>query len=280
MAFAILAACNPGDRPGDVDARPQQDDAPPTSNDDAPPVTEMSQVYAHSGGTLYRMDSLTLAATPIGTMTGLPTNRSLLDLAVDKDGKLVGITSDKLYSLDSATGATTLIKDLKASAQGFTSLSFVPGTTSTEPEKLVSANAQGDVFEINPVTGDATKIGNYGTAPGGAQIVSSGDLFGVSGFGIYATVDVGTETLDYLARIDPANNWKATLVGQSSTGYDKIFGLGFWGGKIYGFVDNGFDVGGGKMIQIDSTNGTAVELSSADVRWFGAGVTTKAPIIQ
>lgn len=277
MAFAILAACDPSTRPQGGDDAAQAD--APITNDDAPPVTEMSRVYAHSGGMLYRMDSLTLAATPIGAMSGLPQNRSLLDLAVDKDGKLVGITREGLFGLSETTGAATLIKDLQASAQGFTSLSYVPGATSTDPEMLVSANDQGDVFRIDPTTGDAIKIGNYGTAPGGAQIVSSGDLFGVTGFGIWATVDVGDEEMDYLARIDPNNGWKATLVGQS-TGYNQIFGLGFWGGKIYGFVDNGFDIGGGKMIQISEIDGSAIELSSADVRWFGAGVTTKAPIIQ
>ncbi|MDX2090748.1 MAG: hypothetical protein SFX73_23015 [Kofleriaceae bacterium] len=281
MAFVILAACDPSNRP-DGGTGP---DAPPIPTGDAPPVADMSRVYAHSGGMLYRMDALTLAATPIGAMTGIlppqggQTPASLLDLAVDRDDNLVGISRYELYSLSKTTGAATLVKSLKASAQGFTSLSYVPGTSASDPEMLVSANDQGDVFRIDPTTGDATKIGNYGTAPGGAQIKSSGDLFGVTGFGVWATVDVGEEEMDYLARVDPTNNWKATLVGQS-TGYDKIFGLGFWGGKIYGFVDNGFDIGGGKMIQIDETNGSAIELSTADIRWFGAGVTTKAPIIE
>jgi len=46
------------------------------------------------------------------------------------------------------------------------------------------------------------------------------------------------------------------------------------------FTDNGFDIGGGKMIQIDPVTGAATELNSAGVRWFGAGVTTTAPLIQ
>ena len=45
----------------------------------------------------------------------------------------------------------------------------------------------------------------------GQQIGSSGDLIGVRGLGIYATVNVGTNqaSQDYLARIDPTPN--ATL---------------------------------------------------------------------
>ena len=272
MALAILAACSPAGRHDDGTA-----DAPVSW--DAPPVSEMSQVYAHSGGTLYRMDPLTLAATPIGAMTGIE-GGSLLDLAVDKDGKIVGTTAENLYALDASTGAPTLIKALTGDAQNMSSLSYVPGASTSDPDVLVSANYDGDVFRIDPVTGTANQIGSYGTTTDGKVIGSSGDLFGVVGFGIYATVNLdGDKTVDYLAKLDPFNNWKATLMPQP-TGYSKIFGLGFWGGKIYGFVDDGYDAATGRMIQIDATTGAAIELSRADVRWFGAGVTTVAPIIQ
>src|SRR5262245_45170004 len=118
MAVAILTACAPAGR--------GSDDDPVVPTSDAPPVAEVSLVYAHSGGTLYRMDPFTLAATPIGAMTGIGT-QNLLDLAVDKTDRLVGITRDKLYSLSPTSGAATLIQDLSAAAQDVTSLSFVPG---------------------------------------------------------------------------------------------------------------------------------------------------------
>lgn len=238
-----------------------------------------SRVFAHSGGMLYRLNNKTLSAQPIGPMNGLGT-QNLLDLAVDKDDQLVGITRDKLFSISATTGAATLIRDLGTSAQDLTSLSYVPQslTDVASPDILVSANDTGAVFQIDPATGDATQIGSYGSTANGV-IKSSGDLFGVRGFGIYATVDVGTDTQDYLARIDPDAGWKATPIG-AGTGFDKIFGLGYWGGKIYGFVDNGFEVGGGKMIQIDPNTGAAVLLSSDQIRWFGAGVATDAPVLQ
>jgi hypothetical protein len=272
LAVAVLTACGPGDRAPSIDAPPSQVDAvgDPVDN---------SRVFAHSGNVLYRMNNKTLEAVQIGTMTGIGT-QNLLDLAIDKDEKIVGVTRDKLFSLDPATGAATLIRALGTSAQDLTSLSFVPQSLSdvTSPDILVSANDVGDVFRIDPATGNATKIGNYGMAANG-QIKSSGDLFGVRGYGIYATVDIGTGTGDYLAKIDPDNGWKATPLG-TGTGFDKIFGLGYWGGRIYGFVDNGFDVGGGKMIQIDQNTGGAIVLSTADIRWFGAGVATNAPVLQ
>ena len=273
MAVLFVAACGPGGRnESQIDAPAPQPDAP------GDPV-DTSRVFAHSGGMLYRMNNKTLAADPIGPLTGLG-SQNLLDLAIDKDDKLVGITRDKLFAINQTTGATTLIRALGTSAQDLTSLSYVPQSLAdpSSPDILISANDTGAVFRIDASTGTATQIGSYGSTAAGV-IKSSGDLFGVRGFGIFATVDIGTDAQDYLARIDPDNNWKATPLG-TGTGFDKIFGLGYWGGKIYGFVDNGFEVGGGKMIQIDPNTGAAILLSSDQIRWFGAGVATDAPVLQ
>jgi hypothetical protein len=271
LLLLCLVACGPTTRdPGGTDASSQG------GGEAAPPV-DNSRVYAHSGGMLYRLDSMTLKEVPIGPMTGLGT-QSLTDLAVDKDDHMVGITLDKLYSVDPANGTVTLIKDLSQSARGFTSLSFVPQKLDdpASADILVSANDQGDVFQIDATTGEATKIGSYGTVALG-KVRSSGDLFGVRGLGIYATVDVGTETTDYLAKIDPMT-WKATPLG-TGTGFSKIFGLGFWAGKFYGFVDEGTGMGG-KVIEIDPNTGKGTLLTQDTIRWFGAAVTTDAPIIE
>src|SRR5690606_10607190 len=112
-AVLFVAACAPAGR----DPSGTPDAAPSVDATDAP-SDEVSRVYAHSGQTLYRLDALTLSATPIGAMVGLPSNRDLLDLAVDQHDRLVGITRDRLFSIDSATGTATLIKDLSAAAQG------------------------------------------------------------------------------------------------------------------------------------------------------------------
>jgi hypothetical protein len=276
LAVLLLTACGPGTRNDNPSI-----DAPPTQVD-APEQVDTSRVYAHSGTTLYRLNNLTLSAQQIGTMTGL--DAGLLDLAIDKDEKIVGNTRDTLYSINASTGAITMIRTLAASAKGLTSLSYVPEDPDdpASPDILISANNMGQVVKINPTTGEATVIGNYGMAPNGDVIKSSGDIFGIRGYGIFATVDVGTGTSDYLAKLDPKNGWKAAPIGFAGTGFDKIFGIGYWGGKIYGFVDNGFENNmdkGGRIIQIDATTGAATEISAAPIRWFGAGVSTAAPIL-
>lgn len=269
-----VIACGPGSRnEGTVDASVGIDGK---TFFDAPVQTSDSRVYAHSGSKLYRIDTFTLAPVEIGSMNGLGT-QSLTDLAIDKSDKMVGITLDKLYSIDATTGAATLISSLSQDAQGFTSLSYVPTDLNdpNSPDILVSANSVGDVFSIDPVMG-ATKLGSYGTVASG-RVGSSGDLIAVRGLGIYATVNIGTDPTaqDYLAKIDPVT-WKATPLG-TGTGFNDIFGLGFWQGTIYGFVAGDTT---GKMITIDPNTGVGTEVLSGAIRWYGAGVATDAPILQ
>ncbi len=276
LLLAVLGACGPAGRGEETaDAAGSGSDS---GNADAFVPPPDSRVFAHSGAKLYRIDTITLAPVEVGTMNGLGT-QSLTDLAIDKNDKMIGITLDKLYSLDGTTGAATLIRDLSQSASGFTSLSFVP-TDLNDPNStdiLVSANSVGDVFSIDQSTGNATLLGSYGTLPAG-RVGSSGDLIAVRGLGIYATVNVGTDPTaqDYLARIDPTT-WKATPLG-IGTGFNDIFGLGFWAGKIYGFVSTTTTTG--KIITIDPNTGAGTEVLNSGIRWYGAGVATDAPILQ
>jgi hypothetical protein len=272
------ASCGPGGRervdgdPGDPDA-PGEPDGP--SSDAF--IPDYSRVYAHSGSMLYRVDTLSLTPEVIGPITGLGT-QSLTDLAVDSDDNMVGITLDKVVSIDPETGAATLLADMD-DINGFTSLCFVPLDLSDPhgPDRLVAANDQGEVYEINPDTGAASLIGDYGTVAAG-KVRSSGDLIAVSGFGIYATVTIGDDLTDpdYLARIDP-DTWIATPLGIGTT-YDRIFGLGFWRDTIYGFVDNP-GAGGGAFISLDRNTGASTLIEAGAIRWYGAGVATDAPVV-
>lgn len=270
----LVGACGPSERPdgsGQPDAGQQQ-------QGDGGQQFPTSRVYAHSGSKLYQVNTQNFAAVEIGTMSGLGT-QSLTDIAIDKGDKMVGITLDKLYELDPATGSATLINDLSAGAQNFTSLSYVPMdlNNAASPDILVSANSFGEIYQIDSFAGTATLLGDMGEYQT-KQIGSSGDLIGVRGFGIYATVNVGTDTTaqDYLARIDP-QTWSATIVG-SGTGFNDIFGLAYWEGKIFGFVSMGS--GAGKIITIDPSTGVGSEVLPGAVRWYGAGVATDAPILQ
>ena len=175
-AVLFVAACGPAGR--DPSGTP---DASPTDAVQDDGTTSSAIVYAHSGTTLYAMNPATLAATPIGPMSGLDAMRSLLDLAVDRNGGLVGVSREKLYRINATSGALTLINDLSAQAQGFTSLSYAPSDPNdpNSTEVLISANDAGDVFklDLSGVQAVPIKMGNYGLH-NGQQIRSSGDLVG------------------------------------------------------------------------------------------------------
>lgn len=280
----LSVGCGPSARNELPDAKQGKLDAPVVPTDAT--VDTESRVYAHTADRLYRIDTTTNQPVEIGEITGIGSD-SITDIAVDKNENIIGISINKLYKIDRTTAAATLIREVPIGATGFTSLSYVPMNLDdrNSAERLVAANNDGEVFAIDPTTGVATPIGSYGMS-GNKPIGSSGDIVAVYGAGIYATVNVGStntdrEKPDYIAKINPVT-WKATLPA-SDTGYDRIFGLAYWKGKVYGFVDVPAVAGGmrtGKFIEMNPDAGTAIERSTNVQAWFGAGVTTVAPTIE
>jgi hypothetical protein len=285
LACAGLLACGPdvGDEP---DADTTQDDAaavdsapePDTSTVDSLPA-DFSRVYVHSGQVLYRLDTTDLEAVEIGAFTNLGT-QSMTDIAIDKDDLMIGVTLDRIFTIDEETGESTLRAEVEPGTPNLTSLSFVPVDLDDEDseEILVAAADDGTVYQIDPDTGVTTMIGSYGSV-GPTLIRSSGDIVAVRGAGIYATVTLGDPltNLDYLATIDPVT-WEATPL-PTQTGYDKIFGVGYWRNHIYGLVDLGVGFGGA-IVELDADTGASTLIDEDNIRWFGAGVTTDAPIID
>jgi len=277
LVALALAACSSGNKTGDgVDA---QGDASVNAdaNGDAQPV-DLSKVYCHSGKELYRLDTRTNATVDIGPFGAALGTASMTDIAVDKNNKMIGVSLSKIWQVDVMTGTATLLASFAQGTPNVTSLSFVPKDLSdpNSDEILVAAGDNGAVLQIDPANGATTPLGNYGKS-GGMQIVSSGDIVAVRGAGIFATVNVGPTLSDndYLAKIDPTT-WAATPIG-NDLGHDKLFGLGYWGGTLYAFVDLG--ASSGSIIAVDPTTAAVTPVVSGSIEWFGAGVTTDAPIV-
>lgn len=254
----VAAACGPGARGAvDADHGGAADAAP-----DAGPPPFMGAVYAHSYQHLYAVDPDTLAVTLVGAF-GWPLgyeSELMTDIAVDADGKLVGISFGALYAIDAHTAECTHLADL--ARQSFNGLSYLHRDTG--PDLLVGTGLSGTLWQIDPTGATApAQIGAYG-----GQVISSGDLVSVAGFGTVATVKNGSEA-DYLARIDEATG-TATILGP--TGYNDIWGIGYWRNKVFGFVATN------QFVLIDVTDGHADYISTGPENWAGAGVTTNAPI--
>lgn len=235
---------------------------------------DLCGLFMHSSTQLYRLDVAALTPILVGPFnTGGP---SILDIAIDKNDAMFGVSSAKLWSIDRATGAASEIGAFNGGPDALTSLSFVPldAADPASAERLVTAGDSGSVYEVDPATGATTLLGNYGTSSG-QQIRSAGDLVSIRGLGTFALVTIGDtpSASDFLATID-TTTWLATPIGTLSTGFDKVFGLGYQGGTMHGFVDNGAGAGTGSRIEIDLATGVGALADTSAIRWLGAGAAT------
>lgn len=265
LIVPLAAACGPDVSGGDDDDDGSGIDAG-TGRSDAIPPPENAAVYAHSADSLYRVDPDTLEVTLVGPFVWNGGSDEMTDIAIDKDGNMVGVSFTSVYAVDKETAVTTFLADIDG-ALTFNGLSFVPAQSPdpNAPEILIGADASGTVFEIDPTTGESASVGSYGGGLG-----SSGDIVSVRGLGTVATVTDAAGT-DKLARLDPGT-FQATVVGD--TGYDDVWGLGFWENKVFGFTDTN------RFVLIDVQTGVGQEVEAGSVNWWGAAVTTTAPVIE
>jgi hypothetical protein len=226
---------------------------------------EVTFVYAHTASALYKVDPDSLAITKVHDFVWSNGSDSMTDIAIDKSGLMLGVSSASVYRIDATTAAATR---LSGGLTGqFNGLSFVPAAMigQTGNDVLVGTrNADGIVFKIDPMTGQATQIGNMG------GYSSSGDLVAVTNFGTVLTAEGGIAA-DRLVRLAPSS-FAATAVG-SNIGYSDIFGVAFWKNKIFGFTSSG------EFITIDPNTGVGTLVQSNGPAWWGAAVTTAAPVI-
>ncbi len=241
------------------------------------------RVLAHTGKELFRLEPEAKRLTRLGAFDCLDAGDDVLDLAVDRTGRVFATSYRGFLSVDPLTAACAYKK--KASDYP-NSLSFVPvGTVDLAEEALVGYAFDGAVAQryvrIDPGTGTMTTIGNLNPPNPAIEWISSGDLVGLVNDGnrAYLTVrmrtpppDAGVPS-DRLAEINPASGIIKRIIGE--TGQKNLYGFGYWAGKGYGFSDDG------TVAEIDMKTGAGKALSLVGVttkpRWFGAGVSTEAP---
>lgn len=280
LALALLAAActaSPG-RTGFDDPEPTQGDdaqqpAPGPSGDlgqQQPPPdeepAELAEVFGHSAGTLYRLDPVTKAVDVVGDFAGCG---PVIDIALDEKSTLVAASYEALYVVEKTTAKCKEI----AKGDYPNSLSFVPkGTVDAAEEALVGYDG-GDYLRIDVKTGAVTKIGSLG-----GSFVSSGDIVSVKGGKTYLTVKGGScDKQDCLVEVDPKTG--KMLKNWGSIEHQKVFGLSFWGGKVYGFDETGnlFEVTFGTN-QLATTS-IPIPQKPSGLSFWGAGSTTSAPLV-
>jgi hypothetical protein len=233
---------------------------------DAGPPPPKPILYAHSPDTLYTFDPTTFTFTMVAAFSGCTqsTLTQVIDLAIDSNNNTFVTTFDGVYSLNLTTAECTLIN----AGSYPNSLSFVPaGTLDPTVEALVGYFGNSYV-RIDTTTGAITSVGTLSSG-----YASSGDIVSVKGGGTFLTV-TGNGCGDCLLQVDPTTGDVIQNYGMLPHG--AVYGLGFWAGTLYGFDGAGdvFSIGGGTDAGL-VTSDIVVDGGSA---WWGAGVTTLAPV--
>ena len=257
-------------------------DAPPDRPDVADDGPDISSVliYAHSRNTLYTFSPYTLTVTEIGVFTlpdGTPAPY-MLDLAVNEAGDVYTSSDTSLYRCDPATARVTLVGDFGLTDEELYALTFLPeGVLRSDREAMIGATNSGAYYEVNVETAEATYLGQY---PDGW--LSSGDIVSIVGLGTYATLKrYDYPSSDMLAEMTFRGDGSvaARIIGAidnpGGEQFRELFGLGYWGRSLYGFSNSG------QLVEIDrdTAEGTLVTTATGTSQFWGAGVTTVAPVI-
>ncbi len=206
-------------------------------------------IYAHSQTDLYKIDPVSWTPTLVGPF-GVD---SMTDLAISPANQIYVTSFTALYTVNPATGAATLVLQHNAN---FDALTFLADGT------LLGVSGDGAVLKVDLVLQTVYSAGNYGEG-----YSSSGDLVAVADGTIYATSISSPEADgpgDFLVKIDRETG-AATTVG--SIGFLSVWGLGYYGGTIIAFTDQG------QILEINPKTGAGTLLTSSSVQYWGAGVT-------
>ncbi|MFH2005500.1 MAG: hypothetical protein ABI333_02825 [bacterium] len=247
-----------------------------------------SRIYVNTQDTLYYVDpGVSDQLVTIGDFFGPCTSDSgFYDIAVNEAKQILGISAEGLYEVDKDTAECTAVFQFPLNSPHFFSLSFVKGVDPAEPslDKLIAASVEEGEWVLINYPGDIISeifisLGYYDVPD--LEWLSSGDIISIqvdwTEYVTYATLkcpnydDTGCES-DWLAEID-AENGDARLIG--ATGFQKIFGLGYWGDRVYGFTGDGDYI----TINVDTGAGTLV-YSDATRSYWGAGNTTIPHIVN
>ncbi len=205
-------------------------------------------LFAHSQQSLYALDLTSETLTTIGPFQGC--GEGVFDLAADETGTLLAVAYDGVASgytlmrVDPRTAACTAIGTSSSTTERFVNgLAFAPrGTVAADREVLVGFSDR-DYVAIDTATGRSSLLA-AGVLPDG--LASSGDVVVLrdgrafvtaTGTGTGTAPGLDCEAHDCLFEFDSktgtlTKNW-------GDVGYPTVYGLGFWGGQLYGFSESG-----------------------------------------
>jgi hypothetical protein len=235
LVLPLFLACGGGDNKTDGGTDATLDVGPDAADDvadvavDVPPERA---IWVASATTLYKFDPATHVIMRIADFdcSGEP----MIDLAMNANEELFGITSESVVRIDKVTGACTGI------ARGAQNL---PYATAFVPAASLDAGAEkwlgykySTYSAIDPDSGALAFVGALGNDAGNLQ--ASGDMVSLAGGKTYLTAfDLSPQAGDAIIEIDPNTGAATRLDG--FTGASELRGIAQWGGVLYVFTGLG-----------------------------------------
>jgi len=297
FVLPLCLACGGDDSKADASSDATLDsveeiDAPADVAIDVPPEPA---IWVASATTLYKLDPEKRILSRVADFDC--SGEEMLDLAMNAQEELFGITTESVVRIDKTTGACTPL------ARGSQDL---PNATAFVPSASLDGGAErwlgyqlATYDAIDPDSGTLTFVG-AALDDGGNTYQASGDMVSLAGGKTYLTTLAYNPSVgDTLVEIDPATGAVTRFVG--STGVAPLLGLAQWRGTLYAFSDHSriFTVGiddAGVTLKILAVSydfgdagaadgGADLDAGDADapsgpsfISFRGAAVTTRAPV--
>ncbi len=186
---------------------------------------------------------------------------------------VAGNTAGELWAVDTASGAVT--------PHGrFGAVPKDDGRGHAYPlDPAVTGDTVGSPWELS---GDVVFLANAGAPIGFATLrdckapPSSLDCDGTDTLVEIDMAKLKSETLDPIVRrvVGAVVPRPGCADGDSPKGYGGMYGIAAWSDQVYGFSKSG------AVVAIDNGDGSACLVMQRKTPWYGAGVTTTAPVIQ
>ncbi len=201
------------------------------SSDSTPEEPLPRLVYANGASTLYSLDVASLAATPVGPLTGCEAAEAV-DIAIDQQGGL-WVSNGALNKVDPATGTCTKVGGSTVPV----ALAFVPAGILDPAQETLVGYYGNEYVKINMADGTTSDVGPLATGNDpNAQLSISGDLVYTYDGRLFLSVS-GPGCGDCIVEADP--NSGALKKNYGPVPYKNVYGLAAWRGTLYGFTESG-----------------------------------------